>query len=152
MTLSANTTYWIVFERTGSLSTTNYYQEQAAGGFPSGQESKYLSSGTWTNSTMGLYVILWSSLVGVFKAKATTTAEAAAYLGIMDTAVSSGANLPAGSLITHGLKKKTGWGLTKGTVYYLSDNAGAISTTAGTISKKIGLSLGSDALVLFNTL
>lgn len=151
VTLSANTTYWIVFERTGSLSTSDYYQEQATGGFPSGQETKYFTSGAWQNSTMGLYVILWSP-PGVFKAKATTTAEAAAYLGIMDQAVASGANLPAGSLITHGLKKKTSWGLTKGTVYYLSDTAGAISTSAGTVSKKIGLSIGSETLVLYNTL
>lgn len=151
VTLSANTTYWIVFERTGALNATNYYQEQAAGGFPAGQESKYYDGTSWLDSTMGLYVILWSP-PGVCRAKATTTAEAAAYLGVMDINVNLGANLPASSLVTHGLKQKTDWGLTRGAVYYLSDTTGAISTSAGTISKKIGLSLGSDTLVLFNTL
>jgi len=153
VTLSANTTYWIVFERTGAIDATNYYQTQASGGFPSGQEVKRYDGTSWLDATNGLYVVLWSSAVeGVFKAKATNTAEAAVYLGIMDTTVFSGANLPAGAIITHGLKKKTGWGLTKGAVYYLSDTAGVISTSAGTISKKIGLSLGSGTLILFNTL
>lgn len=151
VTLSANTTYWIVFERTGALSDVNYYQAHAVGGFPSGQESKYLSSSTWTNSTMGLYVILWGQK-GVYKAKATTTAEANAFLGIVDQAVADGANLPAGSLVIVGYKKKTSWGLTEMSVYYLSDTAGAISTASGTVQKKIGLSLGTETLVLLNTL
>lgn len=151
VTLSASTTYWVVMERTGSISGTDYYQTQAVGGFPSGQESKYHNGTSWTNSTMGLYVIVWDQ-IGVRKAKATTTTEANAYVGIMDEAVADGTNLPKGSLVVAGWKKKTSWGLTEMSVYYLSDTAGTLSTSSGTVSKKIGLSLGTETLVLLNTL
>lgn len=152
ITLTGGTTYWIVFERTGSLDDDNYYDSYSVGGFTSGSESKYTDgSGVWTNSTLKLYHRVWEP-EGVYKAKATTVAEAAAFLGVMDQAVSQDANLPAGSLVTHGLKKKTSWGLTKRSVYYLSDTAGALSVSAGTVSKKIGQSLGTETLILHNTL
>lgn len=39
-------------------------------------------------------------------------------------------------------------GLTVGSIYYLSDTSGAISSTAGTISRKIGLAVSSTQLLI----
>jgi hypothetical protein len=41
-------------------------------------------------------------------------------------------------------------GLTIGTTYYLSNTAGAISTSAGTVSKKVGLALSATELLIKN--
>lgn len=41
-------------------------------------------------------------------------------------------------------------GLTPGVIYYLSDTAGAISTSAGTVSKKVGLSLSATQILIKN--
>ena len=41
-------------------------------------------------------------------------------------------------------------GLTQGTTYYLSDTAGQISSTPGTVSRKVGLATASDKLIILN--
>ncbi|MFA6171959.1 MAG: DNRLRE domain-containing protein [Patescibacteria group bacterium] len=45
----------------------------------------------------------------------------------------------------------TSSGLTPGSIYYLSDTSGAISTSAGTVSKKVGLALTATKLLILNT-
>lgn len=42
-------------------------------------------------------------------------------------------------------------GLTVGSAYYLSDTSGEISTTPGSVSKKIGLSLSATSLLILNS-
>jgi len=42
-------------------------------------------------------------------------------------------------------------GLTTGSAYYLSDTLGAISTSAGSVSKKVGLSLSATSLLILNS-
>lgn len=41
-------------------------------------------------------------------------------------------------------------GLTAGAIYYLSNTVGAISTTAGTVTKKIGRALSATTLLIIN--
>lgn len=61
-TLSATTTYWFVFKRSGALSTSDYYTNP---GLSSGSNFKWLNSSVWT-STPGTqrYTFTVSDIVG----------------------------------------------------------------------------------------
>jgi hypothetical protein len=47
-----------------------------------------------------------------------------------------------------GIVYKASWGLTEGKQYFLTDTAGAIGTTAGTYSKKVGKAITSEKLLI----
>lgn len=56
-TLSDGTTYWLVFERTGSLSDIDYYDVAREANVP-GEDSKWLDDGTWYTSSYDPYFVV----------------------------------------------------------------------------------------------
>lgn len=146
---SAGTTYWLVFTRSGSGDSTNYYQ---AGGSVSTSyangSAKYYSSSAWTGTVdaADLYFIVKNTAGSVFKTSAAVSATCAGFLGFVASTVSSGSTA---AVITSG--QVTGLsGLTAGSSYYLSNTAGAIATSAGTVTRKAGIATSTTTLVVTN--
>lgn len=102
--------------------TGDFYFEVLEGDYIAGKAYKTVAA---TNYYSG------NGLTANFIGFAKSSVSAAANIGIKTTASMSGFS-----------------GLTPGTTYYLSNTAGAISTTAGTTSKKIGLALSATELLI----
>jgi hypothetical protein len=84
--------------------------------------------------------------VGVYKSSALATSTSNPFIGFVTATTSAGSQVPiliAGE--TTGIT-----GLTPGSFYYLSDTAGAISTTAGTVTRKCGIATSASTLLLTN--
>ena len=115
-----------------------------------GGEGYVRSGGTWTTDFSGEYhfkVFESNGVAGrVYKTDASTTLGTTHYIGFAQAAISS---VATGVIQVSGI-----WdgfsGLTPGAQYFLSDTPGAISTTAGTVSKKIGRALSATTLLIIH--
>lgn len=86
----------------------------------------------------------FAGTAGVIKASAANTARANTFIGFANETIASGA---AGDIKINGVK--TGLtGLTAGVTHYLSDTAGAISTSAGTNNRKVGIATSTTSLFI----
>ena len=71
----------------------------------------------------------------------------AAFIGFAAAAITGGVT---GSFVTSGVA--TGFsGLTPGVQYYLSDTPGAIGTSPGTNTRKVGIAISTTTLLITNT-
>lgn len=141
--LAGGTTYYIVlFGTTYDVSNYLSIYKNATGGGSGSNFATY--NGSWnyslyagTNASCAL-----SYTAGrIMKAKAITSGEADLFIGFAQDAINSSAS---GIVTLHGLVTTSG--LTAVRTYYLSDTAGAIALTAGTVSKKVGKSLSTTEL------
>lgn len=83
----------------------------------------------------------------VYKADARISYNTARWLGFCLVTTSKGNSAPTMVGQTYaGLS-----GLTAGEPYYLSNTRGSISTSAGTVSKKVGLAVSTTELLMLNT-
>ena len=82
----------------------------------------------------------------VVKADASVASTASGFIGFANETVSNGASL---KVVVAGAKSGLS-SLTTGAQYYLSDTAGAISTSAGTVSRKVGIALSATQLLITN--
>lgn len=82
----------------------------------------------------------------IYKASALTQAEVDGFIGI---ATCNGVAGETANFISFGYKTDYS-GLTPGTVYYLSDTPGVLSTTPGTISKKVAIVFSPTTLFIKN--
>ena len=92
------------------------------------------------------YVTITLASGKVYKASATTSNATNRWLGFCFTTTTAGNSAPiqiSNNYVTSGL--------TTDTPYYQSDTRGAIATSAGTNSKKIGLSTSTTELLILNT-
>lgn len=80
-------------------------------------------------------------------ADATSTATGV-YIGIVQTATTAGGQI---FIIRRGGVDQTQTGLTPGSAYYLSGTAGAISTSAGTNQRSIGIAISATQLLMEST-
>jgi len=80
----------------------------------------------------------------IWKASAQTQAEVDGFVGISNR---NGIAGETADFISYGYKTDYS-GLTPGQVYYLSDTAGVLATSAGTISKKVGVVFSSTTLLI----
>lgn len=78
----------------------------------------------------------------VYKASASAWAYRLNFIGFAISDYTSGGSVPVN--VTQIVSEKTG--LTSGSYYYLSDTNGAISTSPGTISRKIGLATSTTRI------
>lgn len=105
------------------------------GGTATNYDQNIIAGVAGENLTAAQAVYLLSSDGKWYKTDATTSSKCnGVILGINQTTVSSG----AANTVCIGGVDKTQTGLSAGSIYYLSDTAGAISTSAGTISVVIG--------------
>lgn len=86
----------------------------------------------------------YSQVLG--KASAATAATANGFIGFAKKDITARTK---GEIIIGGTAPGFS-GLTIGTQYYLSDTAGAIQTTAGTVSRKVGIAVSSDKIEITN--
>lgn len=135
----SGTQYFLVMERSGAVNGGAYYAwaTNASSVYANGVASYYNGSVWGDQAAQEKYFILQKvyTTTRVYNAKATTAAFAARVLGIAATALTNGV---AGSIQADGIVTNVGWNWTPGVTLYASDTAGAISETAGTVSKPIG--------------
>lgn len=148
-------TYYVVLKRS-SPDSVNYYQlqtEGTGGGVGTNFAYQEASGGIWTyqNQPRARLDILLDAGTGgtVKKAKATTTTEAEFFLGFAAGTVASGEALVVklAGVVTDLTLSSFSDGIRQ---YYLSDTAGAISTTAGTVTRKVGIAQSTTELLITN--
>ncbi len=164
-TTTTNTTYWHVLEIQEDGGAPGQYV--VGGGVNnSGTVSiRYDGSGTysltylmktknsdassWTDGglTRNLYFVstIGETVGRLYKADATSQANVDHYIGLSLEDKSAGSTLQ--KIATEKLYPYTS--LTAGAVYYLSDTPGAIGTSAGTVSKKLGFAIDTASLYLY---
>ena len=120
----------------------------AVGADTLGSENEYnRTGGSWVSGISDMSFKTYESLTKsgqIYQADASANDEFANnFIGFATTTVSADQTTPVvvAGIVT-GLS-----GLSTGNTYYLSDTAGAIQTTAGTQSRKIGLALSSTTLL-----
>lgn len=137
--------YWVFVGRSGTRDTTNYavLANDGSGGVAT---SKVRNSGSWSNtSNLSFVVQRVDGTVGqLVKAYATTSylTPTIGFITGTTTAGNTGTVQYAG--ITSGFS-----GLTAGNRQYLT-NAGGISTTAGTVSRLLGVATSSTEILIQN--
>lgn len=110
--------------------------------------SKSTNSGSsWSANNGALHLIVndIDTVAGqIYKADASLNdVHANNFIGFANEAITSG---QAGSVTVSGLVTLTG--LTAGAQYFLSDTDGAIATTAGTVSRKVGNAISTTKLLI----
>lgn len=138
--LASGTTYHIVFECTPDAS--NYYAVRGTGSSLYANKGATFNGSIWTETSDPLYITLFGAS-GVSKTQANNT-ELLSFVGFANGSATAGnsLNVKVGGIIS-GLT-----GLETNKVYYLSDTAGEISTTAGTNSVKVGRAISSTELLI----
>jgi len=151
-TLNASTTYWIVWETTSAASASNIVRVQgsATNFYPRGVTRIYNGS-DWTTVTPIAGSQAWNfdlgySAVDLASSAATSTSDG--FAGFASAAISAFAS---GTIKFSGVVTATSSGepLNPGTDYFLSTN-GNVSSTAGTISRKVGIGASSSTLQITN--
>jgi len=149
-TLTAGTKYWVVHTRSGSQNNTNFFY---AGAYKKHSIFAYKAfTSSWGASSIN-YTAYWSAAAGFeTSVLAPTNAVAPAtiisainYLGPVETTVAFGAVTTVVVSALADVSAKQG-ALTPGASYYLSDTAGEISTTAGTITVPVGTAVDASYL------
>lgn len=150
-TLTANTKYWIVVRRSGSLSDTDYYFVHGAGSgdpYSNGAAKRYVSSawGTYASFVDADMILVETSEEGkLYKAEADVTGKYETFIGFVKSTVSRG---NSATIQTSG--EFTTSGLTAGVIYYISNTAGAIASSAGSNTRKVGIALSATKLLILN--
>jgi len=139
-------TVWVLFSRT-TLNNTNYYFVTGQGSVYAGGTGANRYGGVWANQTSDLYMVVNYSPVAnlIYKASALEALTTTTFLGFASAIATAGTscNVQISDILTT-------TGLTTGSIYYLSNTYGAIATSAGTVSKKVGLAISSTQLNVLN--
>ena len=148
ITVSPSTTYHFVFRSNATGPSASLAGNNLGG---QGTNTSANSGTTWSANN-GALEITYNEIDTVAGQVARTTAATVArdrnsgYIGFATAGISTSAQ----GVIQH-TGVVTGFsGLTPGAQYYLSNTLGAISTSAGTVSRKIGRALSSTALLIVN--
>lgn len=150
ITVSASTTYQIVAHAPlggGGDNVNWYYQNSGSGAGKSGDGGSNWS--TDANKQRYYKINEIQTVAGnVYKASAAVNNEyVTGFIGFVIGSFSAG---QTATILIVGQTTNLA-GLTVGSAYYLSDTSGAISTTPGTVSKKVGISLSTTSLLILNS-
>lgn len=149
-TLAASTRYWIVARRSGANDLTNYpmWKFDSTGTYAGGFPANY--NGTdWTTSgahDFGFRFITNSTSGNVVRSSAVSNNRANSFVGFSSGtyATSSTATIYI-SGVASGLS-----GLSVGKQHYLSNATSSIGTSAGTVSRKVCISLSATSCLITN--
>lgn len=108
------------------------------------QSATLASSGAWTFSQI-VIAPAFGSIIKRADASAASTANT--FLGFCPNAISANKE---GKVVVEGILGGFS-GLTAGSLYYLSDTTGAISTSVGTVTRKVGIAVSTTELFITNT-
>jgi hypothetical protein len=157
--VSPSTTYYLVVSVPSDSFITFYVQGGTTSTYSGGVSGISSNSGSsWTtpatNVTGDFYfeVLEGDYTAGrVYKTIASTTSNSGLgqtenFIGFANAGASAAANVAVKMIgMVTGLS-----GLTAGSTYYLSNTAGLLSLTPGTVSKKVGLALSATELLIKN--
>lgn len=153
--LDANTTYWIVLERTGALSDSAYYTTaDAVDTYADGAQFFYNGS-VWANVTitgsntdMDL-VINGTGVPGfLYKTDADNAGQYENFIGFVKANVTQGDQT---NIIVNGQYSGLS-GLSIGSTYYISNTRGEVSSSAGTNSRKVGIATSATSIFIINSI
>ena len=148
ITVSPSTDYHIVIRESSAGTDPNTGVLRGNTG-STGANTSSDSGSSWSASNGKLYFKVYeiNNVAGyLYRAKATTNNYLVKnFIGFARTAITSGA---IGEVTISGVADKTG--LSIGSQYYISDSAGALSTSAGTVSRKAGIALSTSKLLITN--
>ena len=147
--LEPNTLYWIKFRVSSShyLSFLFIYYWPFFNNYAYGQSKASGDYGaTWSNLGYDLYfkIYLGDTNGRVYKATAESDAVVNRYVGILDGAYTSG---QTPRIIAKGVKSNYS-DLAPGSVYYLTNTPGIISTAPGTITKQVAVAIDKNNLLI----
>lgn len=148
--LTGGSDYWIVLNPSGGVDNTNFYEwEGGATSGGAGDNHGIFDGNSWStqqnpNPYLKLGVDDGGTAGQIKKAKASNTTEARLMIGFVQSAISNGNSGFIDIIETaEGVS-----GLTIGKVYYLSDTAGSISTSPGTVKVKVGVAVAATILAI----
>jgi len=146
--ITANTTYHIVFSRSGSISGTDYYAtaSDAGQGYTNGSQLRYNGS-VWANSAAEDINFGVKSLFNpgyIYKASAWATNPSTNFIGLANTSATASSSV---DIIFCGQNTNLS-GLTPGQKYYLSNTYGSLGTTAGNVSVYAGIAQTANNLLV----
>jgi hypothetical protein len=150
VTVSPNTTYAIVVRRYSADAYNNPTIAENTGGYSDGNQCNSTDSGsTWTVTTgKDLYFTITErqgTAGRVYLTEATLDNEwANNFIGFAIETITSGNAI---KIVVSGYDDNQ-TGLTVGSTYYLSDTPGAIATSAGSQSRKIGLAISATEILI----
>ena len=147
-TMDADVEYWFVVRRTGSLDATNNYNLSIGDGI-AGEGTKTLDDGTWSSLSgndfvFSLLQVLPANNVGVAEADITGRFEGFVGFAALSAKTDFKCLVQVGGVATF-LS-----GLTSGVQYFLSDTPGQIATSAGSNTRKVGISKDATSLAITN--
>jgi len=144
VTLTSGVQYWIVLSRSGTLSATNRY---GVGVKLSGGSDKVYNGSAWAvlGTDTEIKLILTPASGEIAPSNSATAGYFETFVGFATKNSLRTSQCPV--IIAGELTGKTG--LTVGH-YYLSDSSGAIGTSPGTNTRKIGIATSSTTLLITN--
>jgi hypothetical protein len=158
-TMSANTHYAIVIDPGSGVSVGNnvdFFFKNGESLSNAGIITSTDSGGSWANggATESItseedldFVLVTIATAGrIYKTSAATAEDSDNFVGFCKNTTVYGEEVPV--IISGEVTDLSG--ITTGAKYYLSDTRGAISTSAGTVSKKAGVGMTSTSLVITN--
>ncbi|MFA5125356.1 MAG: choice-of-anchor R domain-containing protein, partial [Patescibacteria group bacterium] len=147
-TFTAATTYWVRFKRSGSLNDTNYFrcQQEGSSTYANGTMKRY-NGASWTDWTVDSYLVFKYVMTEglIYQTSAVDLATTSTFVGFAQESKAAGLSCK--------VQISDVWttsGLTIASIYYLSNTYGAIATSAGDNSKKVGLSISTTKLNILN--
>lgn len=152
--VTPNTVYAIVLRNTSGDSTTSSAQRNSSSVYSGGVEVTSTNSGaSWSTTTKDLFFKFTevSTNAGeVYLSDASSglaTAFSSNFIGfaVADTSIGNSTPIQIEGSVTNQS------GLSVGSSYYLSNTPGSINSSAGDISKKIGLSISATKLLILNS-
>lgn len=152
-TISASTTYWIVISGSTAVNTTNnsIVRFQKSDAYTGGAIKIYRNTNVWASpvqSTHDLYFVItktYSAGQVLQASSASANSREKNFIGFATDAIASGAT---GTVAVAGAATLSG--LSAGSLYYLNDTQGTIGTTAGSVSRKVGIALSTTQLLVTN--
>jgi len=145
--LQANTTYWIDIVH-GEVLYRSYSKIDTLKKYANGKATLYYNDNgqiSWTDQNYDCFFgIYFTGEDKLYKAASLDTSYTANFVGIANRSNKKG---ETPEVIVVGVKDNF-TGLTTGSKYYLTDDVGKISTTAGYISKQVGYSASESILVI----
>lgn len=150
LTLTGATVYALVVS-VDTLAVENVFLQHASGTYGNGSVFTSTDSGANWDAGGGTDMrfdcpILFTTSGSVYLTDAGTAAESESFTGFVKTTTAL-----AGSVPVFIAGEATGLsGLTTGSPYYLSDTAGAVSTSAGTVTRKVGIALSTTSMLITN--
>lgn len=146
ITVSPSTKYHLVIRGTNGQTNQSVNRANNAS-VDTGSSSNSGTSWSASNGKIQYSISEIDSVSGqIFKSSATGSTNRQNFIGFAPAAVSASA---VGTAYVSGVMTGLS-GLSPGAQYYLSDTKGAISTTPGMVSKKVGIALSATSLLILN--